>query len=279
MTDGEREKAAMSDGARSQAPGAPAAMTAWVAPVDPAVLLRTVVISPHFDDAVLSCGRLLAEVAPATVVTITGGDRRDGYDEVTWWDGLGGFQPGDDVVAARRAEDVAALAVLGCTSTYLDFTDHQYDKPHPAAERPPIGDVAAAIEAKLDELAPTAVFVPIGLANPDHVMTGDACVELAQRRLGDAPWAWFAYAEAGYSHIPGLLTHRLARAMKAGVWTTPAPLAIDGHLDEKIAALRCYVTQIGPLTEDWALDLERSPAVPESYWRLERPPSGWALSL
>ncbi|HVU74974.1 MAG TPA: PIG-L family deacetylase [Mycobacteriales bacterium] len=265
MTDGAREKAAMG------------AMTAWVAPVDPAVLARTVVISPHFDDAVLSCGRLLAEVAPATVVTITGGDRRDGYDEVTWWDALGGFQPGDDVVATRRKEDVAALGVLGCTSTYLEFTDHQYDKPHPAAARPPISEVAAALEARLDELRPTAVFVPIGLANPDHVMTGDACLELVARRL-DA-WSWFAYAEAGYSHIPGLLTHRLARAMKAGVWPTPAPLAIDGHLDEKIAALRCYTTQIGPLTQDWALDIDRSPRVPESYWRLEAPPAGWALSL
>ena len=252
-----------------------AAMGAWVAPVDRSVLARTVVISPHFDDAVLSCGRLLAEVAPATVVTVTGGDRRDGYDEVTWWDALGGFQPGDDVVATRRAEDVAALAVLGCTSTYLDFTDHQYDKPHPAAERPPISEVAAAIEARLDELDPTAVFVPIGLANPDHVMTGDACLEVVRRRLDG--WAWFAYGEAGYAHIPGLLTFRVAQAMKTGVWPTPAPIAIDGHLEEKIASLRCYTTQIGPLTKDWALDLERSPAVPESYWRLDAPPAGWSL--
>lgn len=257
-----------------------APMIAWVAPVDRSALERTVVISPHFDDAVLSCGRLLAEVAPATVITITGGDRRDGYDEVTPWDALGGFQPGDDVVAARRAEDVAALGVLGCTSTYLHFTDHQYDLPHPGAERPALEDVAAAIAAKLDELAPTAVFVPIGLANPDHVMTGDACLQIVQRQLeaGDARWSWFAYAEAGYSHIPGLVVHRTARAMRAGVWPTPAPLPIDGHLEKKIAALQCYVTQIGPLTHDWALDLQRSPAVPESYWRLEAAPPGWAMT-
>lgn len=251
-------------------------MKAWVAPVDRSVLSRTVVISPHFDDAVLSCGRLLAAVRPATVVTVTGGDRRDGYDEVTWWDALGGFRPGDDVVATRRAEDVEALAVLGCTSTYLHFTDHQYDKPHPAAERPPVAEVAAAIEAKLDELTPSAVFVPIGLANPDHVMTGDACLLVAQRRLGD--WAWFAYAEAGYAHIPGLLTHRTARAMRAGLWPTPAPVAVDGHLADKVAALRCYRTQIGPLTHDWGLDLGKSPAVPESYWRLDAPPAGWTLA-
>ena len=36
-------------------------------------LRRLVVVSPHFDDAVLGCGQLLSAHAGATVVTVLGG--------------------------------------------------------------------------------------------------------------------------------------------------------------------------------------------------------------
>ena len=73
------------------------ALTDWVAVIDDAMFARLVVVSPHFDDAVLSAGQLLAKHPGSTVITVMGGQRRSGsYDEVTWWDELGGFKPGDD---------------------------------------------------------------------------------------------------------------------------------------------------------------------------------------
>lgn len=248
-------------------------MSEWVGTVPDETFARLVVVSPHFDDAVLGCAGLLARHAPATVVTVMGAAKPTGYDAVTPWDALGGFAPGDDVVALRREEDRAALAVLGCTSTWLPFTDNQYDEPAPAAARPPVDDVAAALEAALDALAPTAVVIPFGLANPDHVLTHDAALSVLQRR--PHAWPWFGYVEAGYCHIPGTVAWRTARLVRAGVWPTPAPVRVDGDLERKRAALRCYASQLPALAKDWGFDVESGSQVPESYWRLAAPPEGW----
>ena len=250
------------------------ALTDWVTVVDDAVLASVVVVSPHFDDAVLGVGQLLAAHPGSTVVTVMGGQRLSGsYDEVTWWDGLGGFTAGDDVVAARRAEDKAALDVLGARQCWLDFPDHQYDAGGPGRARPATEAVATAIEAALDEIAPTAVVVPMGLANPDHVLTHDACRVVIDRRPDG--WPWFGYAEAGYEHIPGILAWRIGRLMRSGLWPTPAPVVADTGVEAKRAALACYVTQLGPLADDWGYDPGTNPRVAESYWRLAPPPSGW----
>jgi LmbE family N-acetylglucosaminyl deacetylase len=247
-------------------------MTEWVTVIDDATFERLVVVSPHFDDAVLGCGQLLAKHG-GNVVTVMGGARRDGYDTVTSWDELGGFQPGQDVVAARRAEDEAALTVLGATSSYLEFTDNQYDLPTPAADRPPAAEVAAALEARLVELAPSAVFIPFGLANPDHVVTHDAARLVVDRRPSD--WQWFGYAEAGYSHIPGVVAWRVGKLLKTGLWPTPAPIVADGYAEQKAKAMACYASQIPPLQADWGYDASTSTRVNESYWRLAPPPDGW----
>ncbi|MHB8342306.1 MAG: hypothetical protein ACYDB7_14230 [Mycobacteriales bacterium] len=132
----------------------PGPMADWVRPVGAEVLRRPVVVSPHFDDAVLGCGQLLAGHPGATVVTVMGGQRLAGWDRLTPWDALGGFRPGDDVVAAR----------------------------------PDVGEVADALWGQLVDLAPTAVFVPLGLANPDHMLTHDAAVSLARGRVAESYW-------------------------------------------------------------------------------------------
>jgi len=70
--------------------------------VDPAALRRILVVSPHFDDAAMGAGHLIASYEDTTVVTVLGG-RPPAYPDVpSEWDTLGGFVAGDDVVAARR---------------------------------------------------------------------------------------------------------------------------------------------------------------------------------
>jgi LmbE family N-acetylglucosaminyl deacetylase len=250
-------------------------MESFVTPLQDSVFERLVVVSPHFDDAVLGVGCLLAAHQPATVVTVIGGAKPGGYDTVTPWDALGGFQPGQDVAATRQAEDIAALGVLGARSTWLEFTDNQYDQPYAGADRPPVGEVADALEARLLELAPTAVVIPLGLANPDHVVTGEASLEV-RRRHPDA-WTWLGYAEAGYASIPGVLTMRLRDIVRGhGIWPTPAPIPGQDHTDAKRKAMAHYVSQVPPLVQDWGFDVQRSTQVPESLWRMDPLPPQWA---
>src|ERR1700690_1207790 len=94
--------------------------------VDPSVLATIVVVSPHLDDAALGAAHLLTSYPGSTVITVLAGRPTPYPDVVTTWDAAGGFATGDDVVGARRQEDLAAMASLGAEPVWLDFPDRQY---------------------------------------------------------------------------------------------------------------------------------------------------------
>ena len=60
--------------------------------VEPAVLKRIVVLSPHFDDAAMGAGQMLIRHAGAktAVITVLGGRPPSYPDPPTPWDALGG---------------------------------------------------------------------------------------------------------------------------------------------------------------------------------------------
>jgi LmbE family N-acetylglucosaminyl deacetylase len=230
---------------------------------------RVVVCSPHFDDAALGAAYLLLAHPGSTVVTLFGGRPAAYPGTPTEWDALGGFTSGDDVVALRREEDRAAMDALGARPHWLDFVDHQYLAPD---ERASAKDVAVALEAAIDELHPTAVFLPMGLANPDHVVTHEAGMLLAPPR---DDITWFAYEDSGYKHIPGMLAWRIAKLFASDLWPTPMVVPNVPDVDRKRAAIECYKSQLGPLNRDHALAERIGSAVPEQHWLLAPPPPGW----
>ena len=89
-------------------------------------LERVLLFSPHFDDAALGAAHMLGAHPDSLVVTVFGGPPAQYPDPPSEWDALGGFRAGDDVVALRREEDVAALKVLDARPLWLEFVDHQY---------------------------------------------------------------------------------------------------------------------------------------------------------
>ena len=207
------------------------------------------------------------------MITVFGGWPPSYGAQPSDWDACGGFGPGDDVVAARRQEDGAAMQFLGATGVWLDFADHQYlDK----AARPQAADVAPALERAIAEISPSAVFLPMGLANPDHVVTHDAglLARAASEASLHAP-SWFCYEDGGYKHIPGLLAWRITRLFRSGLWPTPAMVPIEPDMARKRAAIERYKSQVPPLERDHALRERLDANVPEQYWRLAPPPSGW----
>ena len=64
------------------------------------------VISPHFDDAIFSCGALLAAHHGSRTVTVFGGAPETPVS--TTWDQEAGFADSNQAVAARRLEDAQA---------------------------------------------------------------------------------------------------------------------------------------------------------------------------
>jgi LmbE family N-acetylglucosaminyl deacetylase len=235
----------------------------------PAVFSRIVVVSPHFDDAAMGAGHLLASYEDTTVVTVLAGPPPSYPDPPSEWDALGGFVAGDDVVAARRLEDVAAMAVLESAYRWLEFSDHQYLAP---PDRPTPADVAPTLAAVIDEIDPTAVFFPMGLGNPDHVMVHDASLLV---RIDQLDREWFCYEDHGYKHIPGLLAWRVAKLLRAHPWPTPAIVPHEPDEARKRKAIFCYASQIPPLENEHALSARLEGHVPEQFWHLAPPPHGW----
>jgi LmbE family N-acetylglucosaminyl deacetylase len=232
-------------------------------------LTRVLVCSPHFDDAALGAAHLLGSHPGSTVVTVCGGRPPAYPDPPTEWDALGGFVTGDDVVAIRREEDRAAMKVLDAQPVWLEFVDHQYLDP---ADRAKPATIADEIERAINDAQPTAVFLPMGIANPDHVDTHDAGMLVATRR---PDVAWFCYEDSGYKHIPGLLAWRISKLFHGDLWPTPMIVPTEVDNDRKRAAIECYASQLPPLNRDHSLGARIGGSVPEQFWQLAPPPAGW----
>jgi LmbE family N-acetylglucosaminyl deacetylase len=241
--------------------------------LDPSVLERIVVVSPHFDDAALGAAHLLTSHPGSTVITVLGGRPPAYPDEVTPWDAAGGFKTGDDVVAARREEDRAAMASMQATPVWLEFPDHQY---LPLDQRPTPADVAPALQRAIAAAGPTAVFLPLGLANPDHVLTHDAALLAREAIIGTGTELhWFCYEDAGYKHLPGMMAWRISKLFRSGLWPTPSVVPVRPDMAAKRNAIGLYTSQVAPLEQDHLLSERLDANVPEPYWRLSPPPPGW----
>jgi LmbE family N-acetylglucosaminyl deacetylase len=244
-------------------------MRAWGLP-HPGELDRVVVISPHLDDAVLSCARFMAVHPGVTVVTVFAGNPLAYPEPMRLWDVQSGFGPGDDVMDARRREDRAALAVVDAVPVHLDFIEHTYNP----GDRPvPPEAIADGLVAALSPLDPTLVLAPFGLANPDHDVTHRGCM-LARERLTETI-SWWCYEDNGYKHIPGMLAWRVSSLFRRGVWPTPVCPPVDHDGARKAAAVACYPSQLLALEDDWQIGVKLAAPASEQFWRLAPPPEGW----
>ena len=220
--------------------------------------MRRLFVSPHLDDAVLSCGELIASSAAALVVTVFAG--RPSQDAPrTPWDAACGFGPDDDPIATRRNEDHAALDVLGAQPLWLDFRDDQY------GERRPAATIAAALADTVAREALGEVYVPLGLFHADHLRASEAALAVFPRF---ANLAWRAYADAIYRRIGGAVDDRMRALADAGIALTPMTphCAADAHA-RKREAVACYASQLRGLRSRHHHD---DVFAREAYWRVQR---------
>ena len=212
-------------------------------------------VSPHLDDAVFACGdRLAASAAPVVATIFAGFAPEDGT--VTRWDAECGFASGDDVIALRRAEDRAALDILGATAVWLDFRDDQYGEPRSTQ------DITGELARLLDALRPTQVHLPLGLFHRDHRRASDAALALASSHA-----TWIVYADAIYRRIADAVDERVAELEAAGYVLMPMAVTATTASARKREAVRCYQSQHRALRTRRAHD---DIFEPERFWTLHR---------
>ncbi|HMN79734.1 MAG TPA: PIG-L family deacetylase [Burkholderiaceae bacterium] len=215
------------------------------------------VISPHLDDAALSCGEFLCANPGAVVVTLFAGTPRNG-DLRTDWDGRCGFASATEAVWTRRAEDAHALDLLGAAPQWLDFCDDQYD------EQVSLASLVLAIGTLLDHHPDSPVLFPIGLFHSDHRLAHRAVVLALADRPGRQT---LVYEDVPYRAMVGALQGRLSELHAQGIVATPHPRMTDWRAAApKARAVAAYASQLRAFGRAGIPDAWR----PERIWELRR---------
>jgi LmbE family N-acetylglucosaminyl deacetylase len=224
-------------------------------PFSPGKLL---VFSPHLDDAVFSCGELIAAHAGSEVLTVFASAPREPV-ALTSWDAASGFGSTEDAIARRWQEDDEALSRLFAHPTRLAFCDSQYDA-SPSTQA--LGD---KLHQLLKQNAADTVLLPAGLFHSDHVLLHEALLAQMHRH---AEKRWLMYEDALYRRIPGLLQQRLAALAHGEVRATPFEFSSDARLHAlKRQAVACYASQLHAL--QLAANGYADVYAQERYWLLD----------
>jgi LmbE family N-acetylglucosaminyl deacetylase len=204
------------------------------------------IVSPHFDDAVLSCWTVLTSPADVVVVNVFAGEPPTGTAP-GWWDHHLGTPA--EAVRTRAEEDRRALARAGRAARSLDFLDAQY-----RGGRELDGSLTDAIERALPDDA--TVYAPASLGvHPDHDAVRAAALDLWRKGrdvvlYADLPHAslrgWPAWvAEDGGEAAAEAWTRTFADAGLDPDLLVPAVTAVRGDaLTRKLDAVREYRSQL-----------------------------------
>jgi LmbE family N-acetylglucosaminyl deacetylase len=230
-------------------PGAFAAVAGRDAPS------RHLFLSPHYDDIALSCGgtaALLSLAGRAPEVALLFGAEPDPARPLTafarWQHENWGLDAAG-AIAARRAEEACAAAVLGTRVTFLPFHDAIYRSAWytgddvlfgtPAPEEAGLADdLVAALDLPAEPDGAVRIYVPLAIgAHVDHQHAYAAGVRLAR-----AGWNVWFYEEQPYALRAGTVTARFARIEErlivAGV------VDIAAVWEAKLGAVLCYPSQL-----------------------------------
>jgi LmbE family N-acetylglucosaminyl deacetylase len=220
-----------------------------------------VYLSPHLDDAALSCGgqiyQLAAEGKSVLVVTVMAGDPASRPSSQFAQSLHQRWQLESNTVEARRAEDAAACRVLGADWQHWDFLDCIY-RIEPETERPLytsdeglFGEIDPADFGLIDKLvgkmtllpAHEQLYVPLTLGHHvDHQLTRQA----AERAFPAAERTFSAPSLLYYEDYP--YAERTAAeqfaAQEAGSWQAKVIELTENGVAARINAIQCFKSQL-----------------------------------
>jgi LmbE family N-acetylglucosaminyl deacetylase len=202
-------------------------------------------LSPHFDDVVYSCGAAIwLQTRPGDAVeiwTICAGDPPD-EQPLTPFASLLHARWGlsEQAVAARRAEDAAACALVGASSRRFDIPDCIY-RYNPHSGQPVVTDeqglwsegphpepwlVESLRQRLARDLHPSAqVAAPLAIGNhTDHHLVRQAAEALGRPLwyYADIPYAMRSPDAGVYYAAAGQMTPQVLTAQALAVWQQAA---------------------------------------------------------
>lgn len=236
-----------------------------------------VILSPHFDDAVLSCWHVLAGADEVLVVNVFAGKPSAGT--LGWWDELAGATDSAAAIKTRIEEDRQALALAGCASVNLPFLDSQYRQ----SEEGP-GEIVEALREVVAADARLYAPASLGGRHRDHTVVRAAALALhtegADLRLyADLPHAtvlgwprWVLDGDSAAGADPA--GEQWASQLEATDIPVERMVAAKHRLTppayaKKLEAVRTYSSQTAPLRRTFGPSLENPQQLGfEVDWRL-----------
>ena len=231
-----------------------------------ATSLAAIYLAPHLDDAALSCGGQIVRLTRAgrrvLIVTVMAGDPPTDVENDYIRSLHARWQVERDVTALRRAEDVAACAILGAEYLHWPIADCIY-RLDPATGRPLyvsdhdiFGDIRPAEQPLVAEIAnllqrlPAAsqVYAPLAVGHHvDHLLVAAD----AQRVFGNDLQF---YEDYPYVQQPGNLATVIGDPPSNWV---PTGIPLDTiDLNTKVEAILAFRSQLSTFFSDRS-DLER----------------------
>lgn len=233
-------------------------------------------LSPHWDDAVLDCWALLSDRRELEVVNVFAGTPAPG--RLTVWDAITGASDSAERTRERLAEDAVALARARRTPHNVALLDAQYRPPDGRVGLEELdGAVSAAVPAASRVYAPAAIG-----SHADHLLA-----RTYARMLRRAGMPVTLYADLPYCVLHGWPewvdgtppdAHRNVDAfwlsclkdvpempdLRAAEVVRLDPLKAAAKLD----AMRCYATQFACLNYGGSLLIDPAIHAYEVRWQL-----------
>jgi LmbE family N-acetylglucosaminyl deacetylase len=250
-------------------------------------------LSPHCDDAILSCGALMAQQRMAgeavVIVSICTASPTSkvlsplALAQQVQWDTTAA-----DIFSQRRAEDRAACVVFGVELIQLDELDCIYRRDvqgnwlyedesalfgniHP-------NDTNTLLQAKLENarrmISPTKIYAPLAIGNHIDHQRSRQVAECWHQQGIDVLF----YEDYPYVEDKGALWLALNRP-KVGIWQRHPQFVSKKAAEMKIETIQCYHSQLSFLFKNSRLMCKRvmyhmrqtgNPQLAEVVWRLQR---------
>lgn len=231
-----------------------------------AAVAQHIYLSPHLDDAVLSCGATIYSQTRAgewvTVITVMAGSAPNALLTEYARELRDRWGYAQDPIAQRRQEDLQALAHLGAQAHHLPFLDCPY-RQHPESHEP-LYPTEASIFGELHQAessfhlellralmpmvpaeAGVRIYAPLAVGHHvDHLLVRRVAVALLKR----------GYDVTFYEDYPYAGDEGRVLASLSGARRTWWSMLIAGHdqqaLEAKWRAISCYRSQLSTFWDD-----------------------------
>lgn len=214
------------------------------------------VVSPHYGEAVFSCGNLLAQAPGSRVLTVCTAHSQLDRAAVTLLEERGGSTATNAALDLRACENSKALTYLNATGIDLGFQSPQHLQGSRTNTQTLLAD---ALAATIMLQQPTAVFFPLGLFHDDHIWISDTALSICHHL---PTVQWFVYLEARYAARFPRIVNRLSHFSKRGL--APMPFCVElKHL--KKPAVQAYRSELQGMSNqerEFVIELK------ERFWQL-----------